>query len=206
MAIVIQLRRGTTAENDLFTGALAEPTYDTDQKELRVHDGSTVGGKVVSVPTGALMGFAGSTAPSGWLVCDGSAVSRTTYADLFARIGSTYGDGDGSTTFNLPDCDGYLPIYDSGATLGDTTDGKAPNITGYFYRNAWTRGGGGYANSVSGAFTASNNSNGRLDGGDGSSNSYGRVNLNASNSSAVYDSAATKITPAGVYTLWCIKY
>ena len=102
MARVLQLRRGTTAENNLFTGAVAEATYDTDRKELRIHDGSTVGGKVVSAPTGAVMAFAGSSAPEGWLVCDGSAISRTTYADLFAVIGTTYGDGDGNTTFNLP--------------------------------------------------------------------------------------------------------
>ena len=102
MARVLQLRRGTTAENNLFTGAVAEATYDTDRKELRIHDGSTVGGKVVSAPTGAVMAFAGSSAPEGWLVCDGSAVSRTTYADMFAVIGTTYGSGDGSTTFNLP--------------------------------------------------------------------------------------------------------
>ena len=52
--------------------------------------------------TGSLMPFAGSTIPTGWLNCDGSAVSRTTYADLFAVIGTTYGAGDGSTTFNIP--------------------------------------------------------------------------------------------------------
>ena len=51
MAIQIQLRRGTTAENDAFKGALGELTYDTDKKQLRVHDGSTVGGKVVDDTT-----------------------------------------------------------------------------------------------------------------------------------------------------------
>jgi microcystin-dependent protein len=55
------------------------------------------------VPTGVINAFAGSTAPSGWLICDGSAVSRSTYSDLFAVIGVTHGVGDGSTTFNLPD-------------------------------------------------------------------------------------------------------
>jgi microcystin-dependent protein len=52
---------------------------------------------------GFIQAYAGSTAPSGWAACDGSAVSRTTYADLFANIGTTWGSGDGSTTFNLPD-------------------------------------------------------------------------------------------------------
>lgn len=54
------------------------------------------------VPTGCVAAFAGTTAPTGWLKCDGSAISRTTYAALFAAIGTKYGTGDGSTTFNLP--------------------------------------------------------------------------------------------------------
>lgn len=54
-------------------------------------------------PPGIMWEYAGATAPSGWLLCDGSAVSRTTYAALYAVIGTTYGVGDGTTTFNLPD-------------------------------------------------------------------------------------------------------
>ncbi|MBQ3785019.1 MAG: tail fiber protein [Alphaproteobacteria bacterium] len=54
------------------------------------------------VPPGIIVPFAGSVIPAGFLLCDGSAVSRTDYADLFNAIGTTYGDGDGSTTFNLP--------------------------------------------------------------------------------------------------------
>jgi microcystin-dependent protein len=52
---------------------------------------------------GAVQAFAGATAPNGWAICDGAAVSRSTYAQLFSRIGTTWGTGDGSTTFNLPD-------------------------------------------------------------------------------------------------------
>lgn len=58
------------------------------------------------VPTGAVMPFAGAAAPEGWLLCYGQPVSRSTYADLFAAIGTTYGAGDGSTTFNVPDLRG----------------------------------------------------------------------------------------------------
>jgi microcystin-dependent protein len=54
------------------------------------------------VPTGAVQAFAMTTVPSGWLACDGSTVSRTDYADLFAAIGTAFGEGDGSTTFALP--------------------------------------------------------------------------------------------------------
>ena len=60
------------------------------------------------VPPGMLAPYAGKTAPEGWLLCDGSAVSRTTYADLFAVIGTTYGAGNGSTTFALPDLRGRV--------------------------------------------------------------------------------------------------
>lgn len=59
-----------------------------------------------ATPSGVIAPFAGSAAPSFWLLCYGQAVSRTTYADLFAAIGTTYGVGDGSTTFNLPDLRG----------------------------------------------------------------------------------------------------
>lgn len=54
------------------------------------------------VPSGTVVMYAGGTAPTGWLVCDGSAISRTTYSRLFTAIGTRYGVGDGSTTFNLP--------------------------------------------------------------------------------------------------------
>lgn len=60
-------------------------------------------------PTGALLAFAGATAPAGWLLCDGSNISRSTYASLFGVLGTSYGAGDGSTTFALPDLRGRLP-------------------------------------------------------------------------------------------------
>ncbi len=61
-----------------------------------------------TVPIGSVLDFAGSTAPAQWYLCYGQAVSRTTYASLFGAIGTTYGVGDGSTTFNLPDCRDYV--------------------------------------------------------------------------------------------------
>ena len=61
-------------------------------------------------PAGVISIYAGSTAPEGWLICDGSAVSRTTYSSLFTAIGTTYGAGDESTTFNLPNLKGKIPV------------------------------------------------------------------------------------------------
>ncbi len=55
------------------------------------------------MPSGSIIAYAGSSAPSGWLICDGSAISRSTYATLFGIISTTYGVGDSSSTFNLPD-------------------------------------------------------------------------------------------------------
>ena len=63
-------------------------------------------GPAGALPTGAVLDFAGASAPTGFLLCDGSPVSRTTYSALYGVIGTTYGIGDGSTTFNLPDARG----------------------------------------------------------------------------------------------------
>lgn len=65
-------------------------------------------GKSSGVPSGSITGYGGSSAPAGWLLCDGSAVSRTTYASLFSAISTTFGVGDGSTTFNIPDLRGRV--------------------------------------------------------------------------------------------------
>lgn len=67
------------------------------------------GASSFALPPGVVNTFAGSTAPDGWLLCFGQAVSRTQYVDLFNAIGTSYGSGDGSTTFNLPDLRGRVP-------------------------------------------------------------------------------------------------
>jgi len=69
------------------------------------------------IPSGTIWMFGMSTAPQGWLVCDASAVSRATYANLFAAIGTTYGAGNGTTTFNLPP-PGYFPRMWNGSGSG----------------------------------------------------------------------------------------
>lgn len=91
-------------------------------------------GPPASLPAGMLTMTAASTAPSGWLLCNGSAISRTTYADLFTAIGTTYGVGDGSTTFNIPDLRSRVPVgADSSQTefdaLGETGGVKEVTLT-----------------------------------------------------------------------------
>jgi microcystin-dependent protein len=78
----------------------------------------------MSVPPGTIVAFAGNVAPEGWLLCDGSAVSRANYASLFGAIGINFGGGDGIVTFNLPDLRGrFLRGSDHGA-------GRDPDVAG----------------------------------------------------------------------------
>lgn len=97
--------------------SLTLPDGDGDAGQVLTTDGSGVlSFESVGVPSGSIFAWSTSTAPTGWLECDGSAVSRTTYADLFAVISDDYGNGDGSTTFNLPDLRGeFIRGYDNGA-------------------------------------------------------------------------------------------
>jgi microcystin-dependent protein len=83
----------------------------------------------IPFPAGVLLPFGGTTAPAGWLLCDGAAVSRTTYAALFAAIGTTYGVGDGATTFNVPNPAGRVLCAASGShALGSITGAETHTL------------------------------------------------------------------------------
>ena len=189
MPTQLQLRRGTTSQNNSFTGAVGELSVDTDLDQIRIHDGSAAGGfraiaergatgnvgllgntapaastvslgvpanaaiRVSStgvanlilgdatvtsgfnfdvrgtantgaftastvadaaggglVPPGTIVPYGGATAPTGYLLCNDAAISRSTYSVLFAIISTAFGTGDGSTTFNVPDLRDRLPL------------------------------------------------------------------------------------------------
>ncbi len=113
---------------------------------------------------GAVTAWLTETPPTGWLECDGSAVSRTTYADLFAVIGVTFGNGDGSTTFNVPDLRGeFLRGWDNSAgtdpdaasrtnrgdsTTGDHVGTKQADVYGEHYHAFRWHDDGAYDSSV----------------------------------------------------------
>lgn len=109
----------------IFDGAITEEKLDPDLLERIPSDPGAI--SAAAAPTGSIIGFAGSTAPAGWLICNGATVSRTQYAALFAVIGTTYGTGDGTTsTFSLPDTQnrvllGVSPTRRLGATGGEET-------------------------------------------------------------------------------------
>ena len=92
-------------------GIGANELADNSVTTVKILDGSVTSGKLAAgaaLPAGAVMPFAMATAPTGWFSCDGTLLSRTTYALLFAAIGTTFGVGDGSTTFAIPDLRGYF--------------------------------------------------------------------------------------------------
>ena len=84
----------------------------------------------IAIPVGTIQSYAGASAPSGWLLCDGAAVLRTTYADLFSLIGEAFGAGDTTTTFNVPDLQRRMPVgKGTSDTIGDS-DGLAEGSRG----------------------------------------------------------------------------
>lgn len=107
-----------------FTGTPAAPTASSGTSTTQLATTAfAMGAAALVSPAGELKMWPTATAPTGFLLCTGAAVSRTIYAALFAVIGTTFGAGDGTTTFNLPDFDNRLPIgagdlYAVGATGG----------------------------------------------------------------------------------------
>lgn len=109
-----KLKVGTITSNEMGVDSVTANAISDGSVTL-----AKLNSNVIFVPSGGVMAFAMNGAPTGWLAADGTAVSRSTYAALFTAISTTYGSGDGSTTFNLPDLRGYF-VRGSG-TNGDGT-------------------------------------------------------------------------------------
>ena len=129
-----------TDDTDTNQIKLQAPTSVTTTTTFTLPDGDGSAGNVLQTdgsgtlswgggtPSGVVSAYAGSSAPSGWLLCYGQAVSRTTYADLFTAISTTYGSGDGSTTFNLPDLRGRVVAGQD--DMGSTSANRLTNQSG----------------------------------------------------------------------------
>ena len=121
----------------VFTGTPTAPTAATGTRSTQIATTAFVGAEsLIAAPTGSVYTFAGATVPTGWLKCNGALLSRTTYAALFAVIGTTYGAGDGSTTFALPDLRGEFVRgfddargVDTGRALGSAQAGQNASHT-----------------------------------------------------------------------------
>lgn len=125
------------------------------------------GGWQSLIPSGAVIPFAAGSPPSGWLICDGQAVSRSIYSTLFAVIGETFGAGDGSTTFNVPDLRQRFPLgvaaagtgsalAETGGAIDHRHTGPAHTHTGpaHTHSNPTTAAGGSHSHPVSGALVS----------------------------------------------------
>lgn len=142
--------------------------------------------------TGEIKWFAFNTAPAGYLVCNGATVSRETYADLFAVIGTTFGSGDGSTTFTLPN---LIDKFAQGSTtVGTVKRAGLPNITG---QSGYRFSGGTSGCFIGGAVSKSHDWL--------SENSFQQLVFDASRSNSIYGNSST-VQPPALTLLPCIKY
>lgn len=114
--------------------AVDAASIDTAGVDSRGHltltrkDAGVIDAGVVGAPTGSVVMYTAVSAPPGWLLCDGSAVSRTTYPDLWALLSTRFGAGDGSTTFNVPNMQARFPRMDTAALA--TAGGSAAHTHG----------------------------------------------------------------------------
>lgn len=154
-------------------------------------------GKTIAPVTGKIEWFAFNTSPDGYLVCNGAEVSRETYADLFAVIGTTYGSGDGSTTFALPN---LIDKFAQGSTtVGTYLEAGLPNITGNINNGNYCFG----ASVINGAFKAFSEKPGSTP--NIGSSSLWDIGFDASRSNDIYGNSST-VQPPALTLLPCIKY
>ena len=109
------------------------PTSSDDGKSLVFDNGNSkfTYTTPTGIPVGLMAPYGGATAPAGWDLCDGRELNRTTFADLFAILGTTFGTGNGSTTFNIPDIRGRQPLgLDNlgGSSANRVTDAAADTL------------------------------------------------------------------------------
>ena len=151
------------------------------------------------IPDGELIGtvaaFSSSSLPTGWLLCDGSAVSRTTYAALFTAIGTTYGSGDGSTTFALPNLTNRF--IQGSSTAGTVKAAGLPNITGTFTIRGFGNNSGTNLMERTGAIKGSSTSWTGYSVGTGTAGQPGQATeFDASGSNSIYGNSSTVQPPA----------
>lgn len=150
---------------------------------------------------GEIRYFAGSVLPEGWLLCDGSAISRTTYSELFSAIGTTWGGGDGSSTFNLPN---LIDRFPQGSTVSGTYKAAGlPNITGSAeFQNSNNS---GHLTGATEAFVADEGTKKPTTIAGLSDGAYKRFYFSASNCSSIYGNSTT-VQPPAATLIPIIKY
>ena len=195
-------------ESPVFTGTPEVPTAPAGTKTDQAASTNFVQEEINSrlngvVPVGTIIAYAANQNPEGYILCNGANVSRTTYADLFAVIGTTYGEGDGSTTFTLPNLiDRFI---EGSSTAGNYIDAGLPNITG---NTPHLFGGLPSSYPTTGAFRATRHQNRQYDNAGTAADSNGWINLNidASRCSSVYSNDIVTVQPSSITVRYYIKF
>lgn len=154
-----------------------------------------VDNSVYAVPIGTILSYASATPPNGFLVCDGSEVLKTDYAELFEIIGDTYGTATDTTKFKLPDLRDKF-VQGANGNLGISKDAGLPNITGKFYHDTNAKAG------LSGAFTYEGT--GRQNLANDTPTNSGLITFDASKSNSIYGNSDT-VQPPSVCLTYIIK-
>lgn len=209
------VRFSSSGETSLAGGEIQSGGIYTAKYHTGLNSGSgawvllnpTPASAVVEVPSGAVSAFAMNSAPSGWLKCNGAAVSRTTYPALFAAVGTTWGTGDGSSTFNLPDLRGEFirgwadgGSVDSGRTFASSQSDELESHT----HTASTSSSGSHDHTVSRA-TSTNGSGSAATGGAAS----GQISTSTAGAHThavtVNSTGGSETRPRNKALLYCIK-
>ncbi len=208
------IRNGTFKVRNTSTGEKDEVMLKTSVEQVEGFDegvDTKIKAFVGSDLTGMIIAYAGKDIPDGFLLCNGAAISRTTYARLFAKIGTLYGAGDGSTTFTLPNLIERFVEGGDSSTAGRYLEAGAPNIVGYMHGDTYNRNNSPmqifweYGGALKAGLLAVHNETAMYTNSGQGSYQATDVVLDASQSSVLYGQSNT-IQPASLMCQYLIKY
>ena len=213
----LKLPSGTTAQRP--TAATGQIRFNNTTTEFEGYNGSAWGGLASGVPVGTILAHAANTPPSGFLECNGSNISRSTYATLFSTISTTFGVGDGSSTFALPDLRGQFirgwantGSTDASRVFGSTQTDQNKNHTHTTDSTSLTGGirkiseGFGAGGSATGVFTKTADGNNTITG-SSSTSPVGGVDFDGTHTHTISSSGGgTEARPTNLALMYIIKF
>ncbi len=213
----LKLPSGTTAQRP--TAATGQIRFNNTTTEFEGYNGSAWGGLASGVPVGTILAHAANTPPTGFLECNGSNISRSTYATLFSTISTTFGVGDGSSTFALPDLRGQFirgwantGSTDASRVFGSTQTDQNKNHTHTTDSTSLTGGirkiseGFGAGGSATGVFTKTADGNNTITG-SSSTSPVGGVDFDGTHTHTISSSGGgTEARPTNLALMYIIKF
>ena len=213
----LKLPNGTTAQRP--TAATGQIRFNNTTTEFEGYNGSAWGGLASGVPVGTILAHAANTPPTGFLECNGSNISRSTYATLFSAISTTFGVGDGSSTFALPDLRGQFirgwantGSTDASRVFGSTQTDQNKNHTHTTDTTSLTGGirkiseGFGAGGSATGVFTKTADGNNTITG-SSSTSPVGGVDFDGTHTHTISSSGGgTEARPINLALMYIIKF